>query len=139
MNQTGKSHKVHQGRNIKRLREMQQIKQEHLAYELGEGWSQKKVSQLEAKEEVEQDILEQVAKILHVTPETIQKLEEDAAVNMISNNFSDFKDSATASSTGPYHQGDLTFNPIEKVIELYERLLQSEREKNELLRTSKEK
>ena len=130
MNQTGKPHKVHQGRNVKRLREMQGIKQETLAYELGEAWTQKKVSQLEAKEEIEQDILEQVAKILRVTPETIQKLEEDVAVNIISNTFSDFKDNASALN----NQCELTFNPMEKVIELYERLLQSEREKNDLLK-----
>ncbi len=46
---------------------------ETLAYMLGEGWTQKKVSQLEAKEIIEQDILEQVVKILQVTPEAIKK------------------------------------------------------------------
>jgi DNA-binding XRE family transcriptional regulator len=33
---------IHQGRNIKRFREMLGIKQEALAHELGEDWSQKK-------------------------------------------------------------------------------------------------
>lgn len=40
------------------------MKQEALAMELGEDWTQKKVSLLEAKEEVEPEILEQVAKVL---------------------------------------------------------------------------
>ena len=44
---------IHQGRNIKRFREMLGLKQEGLAYELGEDWSQKKVSLLEQKEVVE--------------------------------------------------------------------------------------
>ncbi len=41
--------KVYQGRNIKRFREMLGIKQEVLAYELGEDWNQKKISMLEQK------------------------------------------------------------------------------------------
>lgn len=35
---------IHQGRNIKRFREMLGIKQEALAFELGEDWNQKKIS-----------------------------------------------------------------------------------------------
>ena len=31
-------HKIHQGRNVKRFREMQGIKQEALAFDLGEDW-----------------------------------------------------------------------------------------------------
>ena len=35
---------IHQGRNVKRFREMLGIKQEALAVELGEDWNQRKVS-----------------------------------------------------------------------------------------------
>jgi transcriptional regulator with XRE-family HTH domain len=45
-------HKVHEGRNVKRFREMLGIKQEALAYELGDGWSQKKISLLEQKSQI---------------------------------------------------------------------------------------
>ncbi|MEN5214140.1 XRE family transcriptional regulator, partial [Elizabethkingia anophelis] len=48
--------KIHQGRNIKRFHEMLGIKQDALAYELGEDWNQKKISLLEQKESVEKDI-----------------------------------------------------------------------------------
>lgn len=41
--------KVHQGRNVKRFREMMGIKQEALAAQLGGDWSQKKISLLESK------------------------------------------------------------------------------------------
>ncbi|WP_243630223.1 hypothetical protein [Taibaiella soli] len=44
---------LHGGRNIKRFREMLGIKQEALAFELGDDWTQKKVSLLEQKESVE--------------------------------------------------------------------------------------
>ena len=44
---------IHQGRNVKRFREMLGIKQEALAVELGEDWNQRKVSLLEQKEVIE--------------------------------------------------------------------------------------
>ncbi|KGT08077.1 transcriptional regulator [Elizabethkingia anophelis] len=81
--------KIHQGRNIKRFREMLGIKQDALAYELGEDWNQKKISLLEQKESVEKDILEQVAKILKVPTEAIENFDEEQAVNLISCTFSD--------------------------------------------------
>ncbi len=128
--------KIHQGRNIKRLREMQGIKQETLAFQLGDEWTQKKVSQLEAKEVIETKLLEDVAKILHVTPQTIQRLDDAAAVNIISNTFTDFKDNAS----GINYNCDLTFNPLDKLIELvdkneklYERLVQAEKDKVEFM------
>lgn len=120
---------IHQGRNIKRFREMLQIKQEALAWELGEDWSQKRVSLLEQKEVIEQDILDQVAKILKVSPEAIKNFDEESVVN----NINTFYDQSAFNF-------QCTFNPVEKWIEaldenknLYERLLQSEREKVELL------
>lgn len=116
---------VHEGRNIKRFREMLGIKQETLAYELGDEWTQKKVSQLEAKEKVEQDILEQVAKVLNVSSEAIQRFSEEAAINIISSNLYDYAGSV-----------NYNFSPLDKLIEsheenkkLYERLLLAEKEK----------
>ena len=38
------SKKIHQGRNVKRFREMLGIKQDALAFDLGEDWNQKKIS-----------------------------------------------------------------------------------------------
>jgi transcriptional regulator with XRE-family HTH domain len=49
---------------VKHFREMLRLKQEAFAQELGEGWSQRWVLLLEGKEEIEPDLLEQVAKVL---------------------------------------------------------------------------
>jgi hypothetical protein len=54
---TDKPRNVHHGRNIKRFREMKLMKQEALASALGDDWTQKKVSLLEGKEEIEPGIL----------------------------------------------------------------------------------
>ncbi|WP_114937504.1 helix-turn-helix transcriptional regulator [Mucilaginibacter endophyticus] len=128
---------IHHGRNIKRFREMLGIKQEALALELGEDWSQRRVSLLEAKDTIEDDILAQVAAILKVPVEAIKNFDEQAAVTY----FNTFND--TSVNHGPFmgNYGTYNFNPIEKWLEvieenkkLYERLLQSEREKVEILK-----
>ena len=119
--------KVHQGRNIKRFREMLGIKQEVLAYELGEDWNQKKISLLEQKEAIERDILEQVAKILKVPTEAIENFDEDLAINIIANTF---HDSAVANTFTDGAQANFhcTFNPLDKMVELYERMLEQQKE-----------
>ncbi|MCT3761617.1 helix-turn-helix domain-containing protein [Elizabethkingia anophelis] len=105
--------KIHQGRNIKRFREMLGIKQDALAFELGEDWNQKKISLLEQKESVEKDILEQVAKILKVPTEAIENFDEEQAINIIANTFHD--EAFIGNSGGTYH-----INPIEKIVQLHE-------------------
>ncbi|WP_137904959.1 helix-turn-helix transcriptional regulator [Chryseobacterium sp. 2VB] len=121
--------KIHQGRNIKRFREMLGIKQEALAFELGDDWNQKKISLLEQKETVESDILAQVAKILKVPAEAIENFDEEQAVNIISNTVNN-NDNATGNSLYSYQP---TFNPIDKMVELYERMLEQQREMIEKL------
>ncbi|WP_121487894.1 helix-turn-helix transcriptional regulator [Chryseobacterium sp. 7] len=118
--------KIHQGRNIKRFREMLGIKQEALAFELGDDWNQKKISLLEQKETVESDILAQVAKILKVPAEAIENFDEEQAVNIISNTFND-------QSNGYNYYPNFNFNPLDKMVELYERMLQQQREMIEKL------
>jgi len=54
--------KIHQGRNVKRFREMLGIKQDALAFDLGEDWNQKKISVLEQKEVVEYALLQKYPK-----------------------------------------------------------------------------
>lgn len=125
--------KIHQGRNVKRFREMLGMKQEALAAELGEDWTQRRISLLEAKEEIEPDVLEQVAKVLKVPSEAIKNFDEDKAVQIISNTF---HDSSVLNGINYYP----TFNAIDKVvqlydekIELYERMLKDKTEMIEKL------
>lgn len=131
MTHTAKNPKIHQGRNVKRFREMLGIKQDALAYELGEDWNQQKVSLLEQKETIEANLLRQISDILKIPVEAIENFDEEQAVNVIANTYSfqDFKDNAVAS--GFTYQP--TFNPIDKMVELYERMLQQQKEMIEKL------
>ncbi|UUC45445.1 XRE family transcriptional regulator [Flavobacterium cerinum] len=134
MNAT-KTNKIHQGRNVKRFREMLGIKQDILAYEMGSDWNQQKISLLEQKETIENDILQKVAIILNIPVAAIENFDDDSTLNIIS---STFNSNDTSTMNAINHQ--CTFNPIDKLIEsydenkkLYERLLESEKEKNNLL------
>lgn len=103
---------------------MMGLTQEALAYELGYDWNQQKVSLLEQKETIETDILAQVAAILKVPVEAFENFDEEQVVNIISNTVNN-SDHATGNSLYNYYP---TFNPIDKMVELYERMLQQQRE-----------
>lgn len=125
--------KVHQGRAVKRIREILQVKQETLASELG--ISQQSVSLLETKETIDPETLEQIAKTLNVSVEAIKNFNEEAAIYNIQNNY----EGSTINSS-PLNATHCTFNPLDKYVEvveknerLYEALLKSEREKIALL------
>ena len=102
------------------------LKQEALAFELGEDWNQKKVSLLEGKEVVDDGLLEQVAKVLKVPTDAIRNFDEEKAVNIISNTFHDTKGFIN-------YNPSYNFNPIDKIVELYDALVKSEKEKVEML------
>jgi transcriptional regulator with XRE-family HTH domain len=108
--------KVHQGRAVKRIREILQVKQETLASELG--ISQQSVSLLETKETIDPETLEQIAKTLKVPVDAIKNFDEETTVNIISNTFTDFKDNAS----GINANCNFTFNPIDKWMEAMEEI-----------------
>jgi transcriptional regulator with XRE-family HTH domain len=126
-NTVNKVFTVHHGKNIRRIREISGVKQESLAKDLG--MSQQSISQLEQKELIDEKLLIDIANALKVTTDAIKNMTDDAAMNFI-NTFND--------NSGFNYQ--CTFNPLDKLIEtvetnkkLYERLLETEKEKCSLL------
>lgn len=124
--------KIHEGRNVKRFREMLGIKQEALASDLGDDWNQKKISLLESKETIEPATLQQIAGVLKIPAEAFQNFDEEQAMNIIANTF---HDSAVANTFTDGAQANFhcTFNPLDKMVELYERMLQQQKEMIEKL------
>lgn len=119
--------KIHQGRNIKRFREILGIKQEALAYELD--ITQASVSKLESKEEIDDPTLQKIAEILKVPAEALKNFDEEQAVSIFSNTFNTHDQ-----SNGVNVHPTFNFNPVDKVMELFERLLESEKEKTQLMK-----
>lgn len=130
INTTTMEKKVHEGRNVKRFREMLGIKQEALAYELGDDWNQKKISVLEQKETIDTPLLRQISDALKIPVEAFQNFDEEQAINIISNTFHDTQGLINYNPT-------FTNNPIDKLVQLheekialYERML---KEKDEMM------
>ncbi|WNM18880.1 helix-turn-helix domain-containing protein [Flavobacterium capsici] len=110
----------HIGRNISRIRELRGMKQEALAMAIGV--SQQTISNIEGSETVDEEKLQLIAKELGVTSEAIKSFSEEAAINF----FNTFNDSSQGSN---FLNHNCTFNPLDKVVELYERLVEAEKEK----------
>ncbi len=121
----------HIGRNISRIREFRGMKQEALAIALG--MSQQYVSTLEGSETIDDERLNKIAEALGVSVEAIKSFSDEGVINY----FNTFNETDFSNSQGAFgHHDQYTFNPIEKLIEaydenkkLYERLLESEKEK----------
>jgi transcriptional regulator with XRE-family HTH domain len=136
-------HTIHQGRNVKRFREMLGIKQEALAFDLGEDWNQKKVSMLEQKDVVEESLLRKISEVLNIPVEAFQNFDEEQAINIIANTVTTVNDQAT----GQLYQIHSTIDTSEKWLEalaeirklneektaLYERMLKEKEEMMERL------
>jgi transcriptional regulator with XRE-family HTH domain len=114
----------HIGRKIERIRTLRGIKQEALASKIG--ISQGALSKIEQSATIDDEKLKLIAEGLEMTEEAITTFNEDAFMNFINNIHSNSFDNHSIAFI--YNQ----FNPIEKIVELYERMLESERKKNEL-------
>ena len=122
--------KIHEGRNLRRFREMLGMKQDLLAFELGSDWNQQKVSLLEQKETIDTNILEQVSAILKIPVEAIRNFDEEKAVNIIANTFNDTSMLNAINNNPTFHPIDKLLQLHEEKIALYERML---KEKDEMM------
>ena len=114
----------HMGRKIVRIRELRGMKQGTLASAIGV--SQQTISRIEQSETIDDDKLKEIADALNVTVEAIKNFNEDAVINHMNNIHNNHDNSVNAVV---YYQ----MSPIDKITELYERLLESERKKCEML------
>jgi transcriptional regulator with XRE-family HTH domain len=109
------------------------MKQEALAQALGT--SQQTISAIENSETIDDTKLEEVAKALGVTPEGIKNYSDESILSIINNTFNS-NDNSTLNAVNVQP----TFNPLDKVVDLYqekeklyERLIQAEKDKVEYL------
>ncbi|MGN7810106.1 MULTISPECIES: helix-turn-helix domain-containing protein [Flavobacterium] len=116
----------HIGRNISRIRELRDMKQEALAIAIGT--NQQSISIIEGSESVDEEKLKKIAEALGVSAEAIKNFSEDAVFNIIGNSY----DNGSSS----INHNNCTFNPLDKLIEsyeenkkLYQQLIQAEKDK----------
>lgn len=107
--------KIHHGNNIRRYREIRKVTQEALATDIGV--SRQIISKLEKKNEIDDETLDKVAKSLQIPVWLFKEMTDDNHINIFNNTF---HDSSSA----------VNINPVDKVIEIYEHLLEIERNRN---------
>ena len=111
---------IHVGRNIQKFRLLRDKSQGDIAADLEnilhKPVSQQFISDLENKETIEDDeLLKQIAEILKVDSEVLRNIDLDAAINIISNSFTNNQFAGYTVNKNP------VFNPLDKLIELFEK------------------
>ena len=116
---------LHMGRKIERVRRLRGMTQTDLGDALG--ISKQAVSKIEQTEQIDSERIKQIAEALGVTEEGLKKFNEETVLYNTINFYENC--GVTTSAVSNNH----TFNnfPIEKTIEMFEKLLQKERDKFE--------
>lgn len=124
-----KENRRHVGRNLQRIRVYLGMKQEALAADLGV--NQQVISKIEKQEEIEEGFLKRIAEVLGISEEVIKDFDVEKTIfNINHHNYKDANISEGATTYAIVQQ----INPLEKIVELYERLLKSEQDKIEILK-----
>ena len=121
-----KENRRHVGRNLQRIRVYLGMKQEALAADLGV--NQQIISKIE---KIEEGFLKRIAEVLGISEEVIKDFDVEKTIfNINHHNYKDANISEGATTYAIVQQ----INPLEKIVELYERLLKSEQDKIEILK-----
>jgi|SRR5690606_11856247 len=118
--------KPHIGYNLRRIREIIGMKQDVLGMSIKNPIKQQTVSKWENAETIPDDLLEEFADALGVTPEFIKNFNEEKAIYNIQNN----RDNASHNSN---YVGVMNYEPVDKVVEVFEKFIANDKERSELI------
>lgn len=104
------------GKKIERIRSLRGMTQAQLGEKLG-GISKQAVSKMEQSESLDEDRLKEVAQALGVTPDGLKKFNEETVLYCTAN----FYEGSYSVNT---NINTIVNDPVEKIIEIYEKRLQ---------------
>lgn len=115
------------GGNIKQLRDILGISQNQLAMQ--SGISANTLRKVESQKTVDDKMLDKIAAGMGVPAELIKRYNHKDTVNyIVSNNTFDAKEQSDVMIGGQNeHNDNRVFNPVEKLTEVYERLLEEQK------------
>ena len=132
---------VHHGHNLKRARMEKNMKQETLCSLVN--LTQSAVSKYESMRVIEDKMLDKFATALGISVEELKTIEEDAPMVIFENNTNNQDVETNNGSMNAFNGANTINNPIEKINELFERLLKEKDERiamlEKLLGDSKQK
>lgn len=114
--------KIHRDPKVKRFREMLGLKQEILARR-----GLDKVSLVEQKEILDTALLQRIFDVLKIPVDVYKNFDEESALNIISYIFNNHEHS-TPQLVRTINNSE-NFNPIDKLVELYERIISKKKKK----------
>lgn len=119
---------LHMGRKIERVRRLRGMTQTELGNALG--ITKQAVSKMEQTEQMDDERIKEVAKVLGVTEEGLKSFHEE---HVLYNTINFYENCGVNSASINAHTEADTINnyPLEKTIEMFEKLLQRERERFE--------
>lgn len=125
---------LHMGRKIERVRRLRGMTQTELGDTLG--ISKQAVSKMEQSLKLEDERIKEVAVALGVTEEGLKKFNEESV--FYTYNFYE-NSGVNAASIGAHNIETLNNFPLEKTVEMFEKLLKKERERFEREKRAKKK
>lgn len=123
--------RIHEGRNLKRIREIIGIKQEVLGQLCPSKFSQQRISEIENQWTIEEPTLEELAGALGVTVEFIRSFNEEKAIFNIQNN-DNLRDNATPINHS--HQSTFNYNNSnDELVSLLKSFLEEDKVKTQAI------
>ncbi len=132
METTNYTNMLHMGRKIERVRRLRGLTQTELGDALG--ITKQAVSKMEQTEQVDDERLKQIANALGVTEDGLKNFHEERVIYN-TNNF--YENCGVTSNAISGNTENFNNFPLEKTIELFEQLLQKERERFEKVKDEK--
>lgn len=123
-----KKEHMHIGHNIKRIREIQGIKQEAFGQLCRNKYSQQRISDFENMVALDEPLLNELAEALGVTPEFVKSFKDENVIyNIQHNNNSTFSDNSVGLNAQPTFNNDGS----DKLIALLEKFIEEDRAKTQ--------
>lgn len=119
--------KIHEGKNLKRIREIMGIKQEALGQKCESKFDQRRISEFENSWTISEPALKELADALGVTVEFIRAFNEEKAIYYIQHN----QDSSKQNSLN--HFPKITYESDNKLEALLEKLVQDDEVKTKAI------
>lgn len=119
---------MHIGHNIKRIREIQGIKQEAFGQLCRSKYSQQRISDFENMVALDKPLLDELAAALGVTPEFVKSFKDENVIyNIQHNNNSTFSDNSVGLNAQPIFNNDGS----DKLVALLEKFIEEDRVKTQ--------
>lgn len=119
--------KIHEGKNLKRIREIMGLKQEALGQKCESKFDQRRISEFENMWTIPEPTLQELADALGVTVEFIRSFNEEKAIYYIQHN----QDTSKQNSLN--HFPTITYESDNKIVTLLEKLVDDDKVKTQAI------